>query len=152
MRGGLERGTERVGGGECPGPGGVGYAAERGLLAAQWLPVGAGGRRRVERRRWKRARPGPGRGGGTPGSLRCSRAALLWANASHTKGLVSPSPRLLRGPAGSAHSKGALWRSPPRSPAPGPALAPPRSHRPLRSGLHLFLCDPHLPVDVLTRI
>lgn len=102
--------------------------------------LGAGARRREERRKRRRGRPGQGRGGGTPRSLRCAGSALLPASESYTKGLRSPSHRRPRGTAGSTQQGGAV-----ASPAPGPAPAPPRSHRPLRGCPHLFLCIRHLP-------
>lgn len=135
MGGGLEKETGReVGGCERPGPGGVECAARRGLLAAQWRPLGAGGRRRVERRRRRRrALPGPGRGGGTPGTLRCARATLLRASAPHTKGPASPSQLRPRGTAGSAQPGGAAAQPAPQPrprPRPGPTPLPPPPPRP----------------------
>ncbi|XP_017403032.1 translation initiation factor IF-2-like [Cebus imitator] len=79
-----------------------------------------------------------------PGGLRCARAALLGASASHTKGLASQSHRRLRGTVGSAQRGGAVAHSAPQS-RPRPAPAPPRSHRPLRGRPHPYLCDPHAP-------
>lgn len=68
----------------------------------------AGGWRREEQRIRRKGRPGPGQGGGTPGSLHCALAALLSAGASHTKGLGNPNHPRLRSTVGSAQQGGAV--------------------------------------------
>lgn len=155
MGGGMKRGTGREwgGGGERPGPGGVGCAAGRGAargpMAAAWgWGPGAGGGRSGEgggeRGRDRAGAAGPRRASAVP-EPRSSRPAR------HTQrgcgALATGRPGARRG----ARSKGALWRTPPRSPAPGPALAPPRSHRPRRGGPHLFLCIRRLPLRGLSH-
>ncbi|XP_078208594.1 uncharacterized protein LOC118148617 [Callithrix jacchus] len=135
---GDQEGTGREGG-ERPRPGGVGSVAGRGLLAAQWLLLGAGGR------------DGEGRSGEREGGENCpadtEAAGPLGASAVPVPRSSGPARRTQRGwraratggfeaPWG-ARSKGALWRTPPAAPPParpGPTplpLPPPRPSPPL---------------------
>lgn len=145
--GGNSEGTGREGD-ERPGPGGVGSAAGRWLLTAQWLLFGAEGRglekggaekekeestARLGQKRWDLGRP-----------PLCPCRAPRGQRVAH-KGAGEPELPAASGYRGERAARGRCGAPRPAAPEPRPrpAPAPPHSHRPLRGRPHPNLRDPH---------